>query len=131
MNRSDPINRRRLQDYSGGEVEFERELLNLFVVDAQKHLDAIDVAIASATNSPESSAASSLAEGITVANLETIYQKAHHLKGASGSIGAEPFQALAAQLEQAARQGQLCLSNVSDLKIAFTELAAKISQWPD
>ncbi|MGB7412646.1 MAG: Hpt domain-containing protein [Thermosynechococcaceae cyanobacterium] len=131
MNRSEPINRSRLQEYSGGEIEFEQELLNLFMVDAQQHLDAIDVAIASATDRPEKSATRSLSEENTVVNLDIIYQEAHHLKGASGSIGAERFQKLAAQLEQATRQGQPYLSKLSELKIAFAELATKISQWPN
>ncbi|MGF1600418.1 MAG: Hpt domain-containing protein [Thermosynechococcaceae cyanobacterium] len=131
MNRSDPINRNRLQEYSGGEIEFEIELLNLFIEDAQQHLDTIDVAISSAIKPTEGAAEGDYSEGLAGSNLETIYQEAHHLKGASGTIGAERFEAISTQLEQAARQGQPCIQHLCALKIAFAELTIQVSQWPN
>jgi histidine phosphotransfer protein HptB len=132
MSLSGPIDRDRLQEYSGGDVVFEQELLTLFVEDAQQHLASIEAVIdAAKDNNGDGLTSTGLPEGLSATDLEIIYQKAHHLKGSSGSIGAERFEAIATQLEQAARQSQPCSSSLSDLKIAFAELTIQIRQWPD
>jgi histidine phosphotransfer protein HptB len=127
MTFSAPIDRYRLQDYSGGDINFEQELLDLFVTDAQQHLTAIEDAVTYLTSSPlPNSQADSTAQ-----NLEIIYQEAHHLKGASGNIGAYSFQATAAELEQDAKQGRAerCAAHLSSLNSAFAELVDQIQCW--
>jgi histidine phosphotransfer protein HptB len=127
MTFSAPIDRHRLQEYSGGDINFEQELLELFVTDAQQHLTAIEGAVTCLT----SPLLSNSQEASTAQNLEIIYQEAHHLKGASGNIGAYSFQAIAAKLEQDAKQGlaECCAAHLSPLNSAFAELVDQIQRW--
>ncbi len=128
MTFSDPIDRSRLQEYSGGDVEFEQELLDLFVSDAQEHLAAIRDAMAMSNTSTSEVG---LQSTMTGQDLETIYQAAHHLKGSSGNIGADRFQTIVAQLEQAAREGlkEQCPSYLDSMEQAYSELVSHIAQW--
>lgn len=128
MASSTPIDPQRLQEYSGGDIEFEQELLELFITDAEQHLQAIEeavghVAMLQVADSKESNISPS---------LEIIRQEAHHLKGASGNIGAYSFQAIATQLEQDAKQGIMAsyASQLSHLKNAFAEVITQVRQWP-
>lgn len=126
MTLSAPINRNRLQECSGGDVEFEQELLDLFVMDAQQHLATIEDAIASLTSSATEPQHNNHPQPLAI-----IHETAHHLKGASGNIGADAFQNIAAQLEQDAKQGrpERCKSHLAQLKHAFGELAEQVQTW--
>ncbi|XFA71984.1 Hpt domain-containing protein [Thermosynechococcaceae cyanobacterium Okahandja] len=66
---------------SGGDREFEQELLQTFIDDAQLRLNSLMAAVASE-------------------NLEQIKRDAHHLKGSSGNVGITAMQTVAAELEQ-------------------------------
>jgi CheY-like chemotaxis protein len=76
---------RQIADYN---LEFELELLELFLTDSQNHLQELETAIAQAS-------------------MPGIERASHHLKGASANVGAEGIRLLAAQLENQARQGQI------------------------
>lgn len=77
-----------LAELSGGDKEFEQELLLTFVEDAQSHLDSAQAAV-------------------TSQDLEAVMREAHHLKGSGGNVGAHGIQTMAAQLETEAKQGSL------------------------
>ncbi len=66
---------------SDGYLEFEIELLQVYIVDGNQHLQAAKVAIANQDNA-------------------SLAREAHHLKGASGNVGALGMQSLAQQLEE-------------------------------
>ena len=123
-----PIDPRRLQEYSGGDLEFEQELLELFITDAEQHLQGIEEAVAQIMTLEEADSK----ESNISQHLEIIRQEAHHLKGASGNIGAYSFQAIATQIEQDAKHGIRAsyASQLSHLKQAFTEVITQVRQWP-
>jgi len=73
-----------LHELTGGDADFERELVATFVESGDRCL--LDIAAALARS-----------------DLETIGKKAHALKGASANIHAHTLSAAAAHLEQAAR----------------------------
>jgi len=77
-----------LHQLSEGNTEFELELLQMFVEDAQPRLEATKVAIATR-------------------DFQQIEQQAHHLKGASANVGAKAMQTSAERLEQLLRYQQL------------------------
>jgi PAS domain S-box-containing protein len=79
---------KRLNDVSGGDVEFQRELLEAFVADAVAKLAMIKQALESN-------------------NCQTIVAQAHQLKGASGNVGVPSMQATAKTLEMQAREQNL------------------------
>lgn len=111
MNESSPINLEYLQESSGGDPEFEQEILELFVEDAQIHLAAAKAAIA-AQDAP------------------TLRQEAHHLKGSSGNVGANSMYQVAAQLEAAAlkQQADQFTPLYTELENAYAEASNWIAQ---
>jgi PAS domain S-box-containing protein len=78
----------RLNDVSGGDAEFQRELLQAFVADARDKLAMIKQALQSS-------------------DCQTIVAQAHQLKGASGNVGVPSMQATAKTLEMQAREQNL------------------------
>ncbi|TYQ29022.1 Hpt domain-containing protein [Pseudanabaena sp. UWO311] len=75
-----PINLEQLHQISEGDIEFEIEVLKVYVEDISQRLNKIRAAI--------------------VGNKwAQIMGEAHHLKGASSNVGAFQVQALALQLE--------------------------------
>jgi len=81
VNTFSPINLQYLNQISDGDQDFELELLNLFIEDANLHLDAALTAIATQ-------------------DFKALEREAHHLKGSSGNVGAQSMQTLAYELEQ-------------------------------
>jgi two-component system sensor histidine kinase/response regulator len=77
-----------LHELTGGDVEFERELVDTFVSSGDKCLAEIVAAL-------------------EVRDLDTIGKRAHALKGASANIHAHPLSAAASDLENAARTNSL------------------------
>jgi CheY-like chemotaxis protein/HPt (histidine-containing phosphotransfer) domain-containing protein len=73
-----------LHELTGGDVEFERELVETFVSSGDKCLAEIVAAL-------------------QISDLETIGKRAHSLKGASANIHAHTLSAAASNLENAAR----------------------------
>jgi HPt (histidine-containing phosphotransfer) domain-containing protein len=73
-----------LHELTGGDVEFERELVKTFVASGDKCLKDI-------------------VEAMRASDFETIGKRAHALKGASANIHAFRLSAAASNLESAAR----------------------------
>ncbi|MDS3861269.1 Hpt domain-containing protein [Thermosynechococcaceae cyanobacterium BACA0444] len=98
-----------LAELSGGDREFEQELLLTFVEDAKSHLGAAQAAV-------------------TRQDLDAMMREAHHLKGSSGNVGAHGIQTLAAQLESEAKQGSLdnAPKLISEMQAICTALGQQI-----
>ncbi len=96
-----------LAELSGGDREFEQELLLTFVEDAQIHLEAAQAATRDQ-------------------DFEGIMREAHHLKGSSGNVGAQQIQTLAAQLESEAKQGSL--ANALELVMQMQAMCSNLGQ---
>ena len=77
-----------LRQLAGGDIEFEVELLEIFLADAEDSLRQLEQAIASKS----------------IQNIEDI---AHSLRGASANVGAQSLADVAFQLEQTARSGKM------------------------
>lgn len=71
---------------AGDDVDFFKELLELFLDDVPQRME-------------------NLSASLTAGELEESAGVAHSIKGASANLSAKPIQQVAAQLEQAARQG--------------------------
>jgi len=78
------ISRDYLRQMFGDDPEFIKELLQLYLTDAQERVAALQAAS-------------------VPLQWETIAHEAHQLKGASANVGAEGIRALAQQLEELAR----------------------------
>jgi CheY-like chemotaxis protein/HPt (histidine-containing phosphotransfer) domain-containing protein len=77
-----------LRELTGGDVEFERELIDTFVASGDKCLEEI-------------------LEAVRSCDLDTLGKRAHTLKGASANIHAHRLAAAASNLEIAARSNSL------------------------
>lgn len=93
-----------LATLSGGDREFEQELLQTFVEDAQLRL-------------------TSLVAALTSGNLDQVKRDAHHLKGASANVGITAIKNVAAQLEQ-----QVTLAAAQPLVNQLQELCAAVAR---
>jgi CheY-like chemotaxis protein len=78
----------RLQEISGGDAEFEQELLLSFVDDTKQELQAIKLAF-------------------TNQDLEQLKHYAHQLKGSSGNVGINSMQTTALEIEKCAKSQTL------------------------
>jgi HPt (histidine-containing phosphotransfer) domain-containing protein len=78
----------RIQETSGGDLEFERELADVFLEDNDAR-------------------ALRLAEVLTAGDLPSAKREAHTLKGSSANVGASTLAAHAMRLEQACTTGDL------------------------
>jgi histidine phosphotransfer protein HptB len=76
-----PIDLEYLQQLSDGDLEFEQDLLQVYIEDSKQHIEAAKAAI-------------------TNQDCQTIARGAHQLKGASGNVGAIQIQAYAKLLEE-------------------------------
>jgi two-component system, sensor histidine kinase and response regulator len=77
-----------LREITGGDADFERDLIETFVVSGDKCL-------------------ADIVEALRVSDYETIGKRAHALKGASANIHAHRLSAAASHLEIAARSNSL------------------------
>ncbi len=80
-NENNIIDLQRLQEISGGDSEFEKEILESYLVDAQEQIAAVK-------------------DAIEKADFTKIKHHAHQLKGASGNVGALEIQKLGLELEK-------------------------------
>lgn len=78
----------RIQETSDGDVEFEQELIEMYLEDALEHCRAIE-------------------ESHSGGEAQMIRQAAHTLKGSSANIGASHIMKVAYEIEVAATQGNL------------------------
>ena len=81
----DLIDLKRLEEISGGDREFQEELLTAFLEDVRENLTKMKTAL-------------------ELRDLHIIRDKAHAIKGASGNVGIPSMHATAAQLERLARE---------------------------
>jgi CheY-like chemotaxis protein len=95
----------RLHQLSDDNPEFEQELLLLYLSDTKTQLQQLQ-------------------KGVEQQDLWQIEQVAHHIKGASASIGAGRLEAIAEAIEQYARQQQLELASslTTKLEQSFDQL---------
>jgi HPt (histidine-containing phosphotransfer) domain-containing protein len=77
-----------LSEVSGGDIEFEKELIQAF-------LDAAPGLIQSCV------------EAIAANDVPKVIYASHTLKGSSRSIGAKQFAQIAEEVEKAAREGEM------------------------
>jgi HPt (histidine-containing phosphotransfer) domain-containing protein len=82
------VNLDRLHEISGGDLEFEREILQAFVEDARISLDL-------------------LKEFCMAKDYPAFSNYAHQLKGSSANMGLIPLQTLAAELHLKGKQQNL------------------------
>jgi HPt (histidine-containing phosphotransfer) domain-containing protein len=82
------LDRLRLRDLTDGDAEFERELLETFVASARVLL-------------------AELRAGLMARNTASVAKDAHALKGVSLNVGATSLAKCAADLDMAARAGNL------------------------
>jgi two-component system sensor histidine kinase/response regulator len=99
-----------LRELTGGDAEFERELVETFISSGDQCLAEIVTAL-------------------DASDLETIGKRAHALKGASANIHAHPLSAAASNLETAARANavQEIDGLVSQLKEKLRAVNAQLS----
>jgi len=83
-----PVNLEQLEELSRGDVEFQRELLQVFIEDALLHLEDIKMAL-------------------SAGDLITIIRRAHQLKGSSATVAIYKMPQIAARLESQAEENQL------------------------
>lgn len=105
---SSEFDHEQLEAITGGDREFEREVLEEYLATAPQDVQKLRAAIA-AGDAPAAGAA------------------AHALKGASATIGAKGFAALALELEHAGKQADLSrapaiLARMEHEFVALTEL---------
>lgn len=82
------LNPTRIQETTGGDPEFLRELMDLYLEDAQERLRELHAAL-------------------EAADAEAVARCAHKMKGASSNVGAERIERLAIRIEQDAHRGVL------------------------
>jgi histidine phosphotransfer protein HptB len=105
-----PINLQYLSQISDGDLGFELELLNLFIEDANMHIDAAEAAIEKQ-------------------DFRALEREAHHLKGSSGNVGAQSMQTLAYELEQQSLKNSFegVTEKIQELKSYLIEVEAFVA----
>lgn len=95
---TDIVDFSRIQETSDGDMEFEGELIEMYLEDAREHLNNILGLLGGS-------------------DAETLKSASHTLKGSSANIGAVGVQTVAGAIEKAAADGQVApASEGEDLK---------------
>lgn len=99
---SDVVDISRIRETSDGDTEFEMELIEMYLDDAQSHVDR-------------------LAAAVEAGDIAGIKQGAHTLKGSSANIGAVRMQDASLELEKCGRDGDAAaaVGLVAPLREAF------------
>lgn len=107
-----PVNLDRVQETSGGDVEFEKELFAIYLDDTEQRL-------------------AELRSNIAAGDADTAKRVAHTVKGSSANVGAEQVRAAAARLEQQIAHGGLAETSgaVNELDAAFRTAREYINQY--
>jgi HPt (histidine-containing phosphotransfer) domain-containing protein len=100
-----------LDAITGGDAEFEHEVLQEYLASAPKDMARLKAAV-------------------LAGDAAAVSSSAHGLKGASATIGAKGFAAVALELEQAGKKGELgnALGMFARLDAEYNELAGLIRQ---
>lgn len=85
---SEHFNPELLQEVSGGDTDFEKELIETYIQELDKSLAALDVAIKSS-------------------DKPNCIHFAHDIKGSSANVGAEIVRSTSAKMELNAKSGDL------------------------
>lgn len=101
---ADCVDLSRIQETSDGDIEFELELIEMYLDDAKEHVTGIQTA-----NDAQ--------------DALKLKQVAHTLKGASANIGAVAVQGVAFKVEKSASEGDLSEMGtfIQELNKAFDE----------
>ena len=95
-----PVNLDRLDELSRGDIEFQRELLQVFIEDALTYIEEVKVAL-------------------SAEDYVTLARRAHQLKGSSATVAIQRMPELSARLESQAHNNQL---------LDATELVGELEQ---
>lgn len=107
VNAAAPVDWSRIDEVSGGDLDFAVELVGAFSASSQQSVQLIE-------------------KGLAGNNLTAVQTAAHSLKGAAGSVGATLSHTLAAKLEQAAKN-----SNASEAALIFETLRLEVARAHD
>ena len=111
------INLEQLHQVSEGDIEFEIELLQVYVEDVSRRLEKVR-------------------EAIDSNDWSIIMAEAHHMKGSSGNVGAFQVESLAIQLEKldhlqdaeaASKIINAMFTNIKAVELFITEKSAILS----
>lgn len=110
----DCVNLSRIQETSDGDLEFEKELIEMYLEDAREHLD-------------------SLRSELEAEDVVAFRRSAHTLKGSSSNIGATLMQERAYQLEILARETDLgnATSYMGQMEAALQQTEAFYRKYLD
>ena len=99
---SPPVDMKHLQEITGGDSEFKREITELFLKDTEEHL-------------------SRLKKAIDEKNASALESEAHYAKGGGGNMGAHKFAELALALETKGKSGSLegAQDKLTELAVEF------------
>ncbi len=107
-----PVRMQRIQQVADGDLEFERELIETFLFDMEKHLEALESA---------------------VRNLDRnrVEVEAHAMKGSSANAGARYLQEISSRLEQQGANGDFHRSpaTLDALKAEFTRVQSYLLDY--
>ncbi len=103
-----PINWEHLHEISENDLEFELELLAMFVENSQVHIEVTKTAIAAN-------------------DFQKIAKEAHHLRGSSGNIGATTMQEISSIIEHKANKNDI--TDVSELLANLIEYTNQIQDF--
>ena len=108
------VNLTRIQETSDGDLEFEQELIEMFLEDARDHLAALKTQVEQN-------------------DADMIRRSAHTLKGSSSNIGATKMQEMAYQMELLAKESVLdnAKAHVAKMEEALEETAAFYKKYLD
>jgi len=100
-----PVDLKRLGDLSGGDKDFEHEIIDLFLKDTSRHSVRLEAAIKEEDSS-------------------SVEASAHSIKGAAANMGAEKFRKLAHALELKGKAGDLhgAAEDFAHLKSSFGDV---------
>lgn len=107
IGRKIPIDWERLHELSQGDTEFEQEVLQTFVTDAETYLADANHAF-------------------TLGDYQTLMGRAHQIKGGSSTVAIQGMPEIAAQLERQIRTHQL-----EEIPILLTQLESMLRQVKD
>jgi len=109
---SELIDLSRIQETSDGDTEFEIELIEMYLEDAEMHLGTIQ-------------------KGIEDADAPSVKRAAHTLKGSSANIGANAIRSTAYVLEQRGAVGDLegAEADLAELREVFTGTAGAFREY--
>ena len=100
----DCVDLSRIQETSDGDIEFEQELIEMYLEDARDHLESLE-------------------KHISGNDLTSVKQLAHTIKGSSANIGATAMQNVAFEIEKAAAKEDSAAMQtlVGEIKTTFQE----------